>query len=85
MNSLNNITSYISFLPPEYLNNIGKKITFIESDVEKVHFIVTIYFYIVFFLSLSPFLFTLNEITEKKWLVTYGWWMFGWRLRENAW
>lgn len=36
MNSLNDITSYISFLPPEYLNNIGKKITFIESDVEKV-------------------------------------------------
>lgn len=38
MNSLNSITSYISFLPPEYLNNIGKKITFIESDVEKVRF-----------------------------------------------
>lgn len=36
MNSMNSITSYISFLPPEYLNNIGKKITFIESDVEKV-------------------------------------------------
>lgn len=34
--SLNDVTSYISFLPPEYLSSIGKKIAFIESDVEKV-------------------------------------------------
>lgn len=36
MNSLNDITTHISFLPPEYLNNIGKKVSFNESDVEKV-------------------------------------------------
>lgn len=36
MSSLNDVTSYISFLPPEYLNSLGKKITFIESDIEKV-------------------------------------------------
>lgn len=36
MSSLNDVTSYISFLSPEYLNSIGKKITFVESDIEKV-------------------------------------------------
>lgn len=36
---LNDVTSYMSFLPPEYLSSIGKKITFIESDVEKVYII----------------------------------------------
>lgn len=36
MGAPNDVTSYISFLSPEYLNSIGKKITFVESDIEKV-------------------------------------------------
>ena len=36
MDSLNDVTSYISFLSPEYLNSINKKMTFIEADIEKV-------------------------------------------------
>lgn len=36
MGTLNDVTSYISYLPPEYLISLGKKITFVESDMEKV-------------------------------------------------
>lgn len=50
MGSLNNVTSYISYLPPEYLINLGKKITFIESDMEKVSASNCLFFWIVFLL-----------------------------------
>lgn len=36
MESLNDVTSYISFLSPEYLNGAGKMCAFVESDIEKV-------------------------------------------------
>lgn len=36
MESLNDVTSYVSFLSPEYLNGAGKMCTFVESDIEKV-------------------------------------------------
>lgn len=40
MNPANDVASYISFLSPEYLSSIGKKIMFVESDIEKVFIIV---------------------------------------------
>lgn len=36
MESLNDVTSYISFLSPEYLNGVGKMCGFVEADIEKV-------------------------------------------------
>lgn len=68
MESLNDVTSYISFLSPEYLNGVGKLCAFVESDIEKVTSITVFYFHLICTHLIAHVQSTLlqPEIDEKK-------------------
>lgn len=65
MDSFGDVTSYISFLSPEYLNSVGKKLTFVESDVEKVREKCSI-------VLLVSFVSQTNDLIESKKKILHG-------------